>query len=456
MCTPCNAAYNQTLLVSQKEKSASLSALEKDTPVAKECGTCNNGKVVLFYDNFSCGFFPGECKSKYEYFSAPLAGVTKANDAAGGVNGCPGKLCINSSPFTFSVNNGFDRVKYLVYQKEPYNAPKLGAEIVYESIVSVNQTGIDTIPIEIQGTGVTGVSNAPNDPRLCYAGINCLDKDDNMVFDFVLCNESIFAYYERLPLGRTEWGGLGPNYDAWNHLVPVAKRNIADPANDYVKLAIAYNYKENYVRWIVNDEEVYRINRLGFPLDRKYRGLQIGTATSLPDPDTLLRPKLLSYGFGTFSAFANYSPNNPANLQNVGLVNTTNGGQFPTVDPNVTNIDGTLLPSTYLANYGGLTGFTGTNFGQGANLCIKYVSVYLLAPEQVEREFKGLKCCKAQVLESRCCQNTVPGVNASDDLVGTKCIGKIDNCDPCEVLVTNPCCPQPPCDKYVPHPPRLY
>ena len=455
MCTPCAAKYNhQALLDSKKEKSASLSALEKETPCHKEHGTCNNGKVVLFYDNFSCGFFPGECASKYEYFSAPVAGLEKANDAAGGVNGCPGKLCINSSPFTAGLSNGFDRVKYLVYQKEPYNAPKLGAEIVYEAIISAQQTGIDDIPVNIEGVGVTGVSNAPNDPRLCYAGLNCLDRENNLVFNFVLSNETIFAYYERLPLGRTEFNGPGPNYDAWNHLIPVGKRNIADPLNDFVKLAIAYNYKENYVRWIVNDEEVYRINRLGFPLERKYRGLQIGIVNQLPSPDSLLRPKMLSYGFGTFSAFANHSPNNPANLKNAALVYYPNGG--PVVDPNVTNVDGTFVASAPLSTYGGFTGFTGTNFGQGANLCVKYVSVYLLAPEQVEREFKGLKCCKTKVLESRCCQNTVPGVNASDDLVGTKCVGKIDNCDPCDVLVTNPCCPQPPCDKYVPHPPRLY
>jgi hypothetical protein len=109
---------------------------------------------------------------------------------------------------------------------------------------------------------------------LAAGGFNCLDTETMMVFDFQISNEDIYAFYERLPFLRTEFGGPGPNYDAFSHAIPVAKRNVADPLNDFVKLAIAYNYQQNYVRWLVNDKEVFRVNRLGYPIERKYRILE--------------------------------------------------------------------------------------------------------------------------------------------------------------------------------------
>lgn len=472
MCTTCNGGYKKNL----EEVKPALKQ-RKPHPIQKICGTgpepstCNNGKIVLFYDDFKCGFFPGECGSKYEFF-VPATGPLKSNDAAGGVDGCAGKLCINSSPFRTTSNSYWDKVKFLVYQKEAYNAPKLGAELVYEAIVSVQQTGVDLVPVALQATGapanpLNGVSNVYEDHRLAYAGINATDKENGLMFDFAISNANIFAYYEKTPqLPRNP--DPAANFDAWNHLVPVGKRNIANPAEDFVKLAIAYNYKENYVRWIINDEEVYRINRLGYPLQRKYRGLEFGTVGQLPDPVTLTRPKALSFGFGTFTNFANYNPINPGQFDNSGLIGYTDL-LTEAVNPIVTSVNGNLLAYTALTPYASLVvpqGYTGTNFGQGVNLCLKYVCVYILAPEEVHRAFKGIVCCESRILETRCCQNSLNGVNSADDLIATKCKGKINDCDPCyDPLVPNACCqpcppcppgpPVPPaCESYQPHPPK--
>jgi hypothetical protein len=440
---------------------------------SKSCeNPCAIGKVVLFYDNFKCGLAPDACacacngkpeSSPYEYFEVP--GLVKGDDAVGGIDGCPGKVCIRSTPFTNTSNTGLDRVKFLVYQKESYNAPKLGAEIVYEGIISAQQTGLEYFgrvsPVlgATAGAPWTGVNNMYEDLRLCSAGLNVLDPVSQLVFDFALTNEDIYVVYERLPLLRGEWVPANPNYDSFGQVISVGKRNIADPLNDFVKLAIAYNYRDNYVRWLVNDQEVYRLERLGFPLERETRGYQMGTAQSFPDPDALLRPTQLKYGFGTFSNMGFYNPQNPGGFNNAGLVNISatpiiNSGVNFTVDPLVTNINGTLLPATYVVPSYPMVGLNvdGTNFGQGAILCIKYLTVYLLAEAKEDRQFPGLKCCKTGVLESRCCQNTVPGVNASDDLIGLKCKGKINNCDPCEI----PACPCPKpvedCTNYKPHP----
>jgi hypothetical protein len=285
------------------------------------------------------------------------------------------------------------------------------------------------------------------------------------MFDFALSNANIFAYYEKTP-ALTRNPDPSENFDAWTHLIPVGKRNIANPAEDYVKLAIAYNYKENYVRWIVNDEEVYRINRIGYPLERKYRGIEFGVVGQLPDPVKLTRPKTLSFGFGTFTNFANFTPINPGQFDNAGLIGYADVVSAA-VNPVRTNINGTLQQYPFISPYATFVvpqGYTGTNFGQGVNLCIKYVAVYILAPEEVHRAFKGIACCETRILETRCCQNTLHGVNASDDLVATKCRGKIDDCDPCDkVPVPGACCPpcvpcEPctvPCSAYQPHPPKL-
>ena len=450
--------------MSTKEQSKSEKSLSCVTPY-------DNGKVVLFYDNFSCGFAPDACKcdcngtpsvSPYEYFEIP--GSVKGDDAVGGIDGCPGKVCIRSTPFTNTSPSGLDRVKFLVYQKEPYNAPKLGSEIVYEGIISAQQTGLENFsrvsPVlgATAGAPLYGVNNVFEDLRLSSAGINVLDEVNQLVFNFGLTNEDIYAVYERLPLGRKEWvGPAATNYDSYGQVIPVGKRNIADPLNDFVKLAIAYNYKENYVRWLVNDQEVFRLERLGFPLERETRVYQMGTTGSFPDPDSLLRPTQLKYGFGTFSNMGFYNPQNPGGFDNTGLVNLSatpfGAGTDFTVNPLVTNVNGTLIQADYLSSYplAGLN-VNGTNFGQGAILCIKYLTVYLLAEEKEVREFKGLRCCKDGVLESRCCQNTVPGVNASDDLLKLKCKGKINDCDPCDIP-SCPCIkPVEYCANYKPHP----
>lgn len=391
---------------------------------------CNNGKFVLFYDNFGSGFTPDMVGSPYTYFSVPAAGLIEANDAAGGVFAGCGEVVINSTPFTYTNPTGLDHVKFLVFQKNAYNAFKEG-EIVYEGVMSLQQTGLTGLPQILQSpSGIQGVSNANSDIRLAAGAFNCLDVETMMVFDFILSNEDIYAFYERLPFNRTEWGGLGPNYTAFSHAIPVGKRNIADPTNDFVKLAIGYNYHENTVRWLINDVEVFRVNRLGYPIERKYRLLEHnipGTPQALVE---IIRPKQLQYGFGTFSLMDMYNPQNPGQIDNAALVDLS-VGVLPYANPIVTDVFGTPIAPTFLSPYP-LAGASGTNFGQGAILKLKYVTVYLLAPIEHIRTFPSLKHCKETIIQTVCQQNAINGVNASDDLVSLKCKGFISNCDNCD------------------------
>ncbi|CAH6419100.1 Hypothetical protein HVR_LOCUS294 [uncultured virus] len=402
----------------------------------KGCGT---GKFTIFFDDFTCGLKPGITGSPYNFFSAPPI-IPLANDAAVGVSVSKDNLVIHSTPFTFSTSSPLDHVKYLVYQK-PYKVPRCGAEIVYEGVVSVLQTGLGGIlgVPGITGTpgGVTGIVNVNSDVRLAAGGFNVLDPETFMIFDFLISNEDIYAFYGRSPSLRIGFGGPGPNYLAFSHGIPVAKRNVSDPANDFIKLAIAYNYQENYVRWIVNDQEIFRVNRIGFPLERKYRLLEYTTLNppGTPyDPSFLLRPKQLQFGFGTFSLMDMYNPQNPGQLPNVGLFDLTNGQTLPESDPIAPNVNGTPRPATFIVSpYPGTT-----NFGQGVVLIIKYLTVYVQAPIETIRKFPDLFDCEKCLLISRCCQNNLPGVNSDSDLFNYRCKGFIKDCNSC-ACVFNPC-----------------
>lgn len=409
--------------------------------------TCSKiGKKDLFFDNFLCGFNPGQAGSPYEFFSVPAVKLV-ANDAKGGVSCSYQGLVINSVPFTYTNPTGLDHVKYLVYQKDSYNAPRNGGEIVYEGLVAAEQTGLSGIPqvLQAQGGSLIGVNNVNSDIRIAAAGFNCIDEETMMVFDFIFSNEDIYAFYERLPFLRTEWGGKGPNYTAFSHAIPVAKRNIADPINDFVKLAIAYNYRDNCVRWLVNDDEVFRVNRLGYPLERKYRILEHNQPGQLPAAVEIVRPKQLKFGFGTFSLFDMYNPQNPGQVNNTALVDLSSGGSLPDVNPIITNNNGTTIASTFLSSYP-IVGSSGTNFGQGVTLRIKYLTVYLLAPQQDTREFLYLKSCKEYCLITRCYLNSIHGVNSADDVILVKCKGFIDDTDNCK------CCFSPTKNiEYQPH-----
>lgn len=406
--------------------------------------TCDErqvGKKELFFDDFCCGFKPEQLGSPYEFFSVPAAQLV-ANDAVGGVSASCQGLVINSVPFTYTNPTGLDHVKFLVYQRDAYNAPRNGAEIVYEGLVAAEQTGLGGLPavLQAQGGSLIGVNNVNSDIRIAAAGFNCLDEETLLVFDFIFSNEDIYAFYERLPFLRTEFGGPGPNYTAFSHAIPVAKRNVASPINDFVKLAIAYNYKDNYVRWLVNDEEVFRVNRLGYPIERKYRILEHNQPGQFASPVEIIRPKQLKFGFGTFSLFDMYNPQNPGQINNAALVDLTVGGSLPDVNPLITNVNGTTIAPTFLSPYP-IVGFNGTNFGQGLILRVKYLTVYLLAPPEEKRNFPCLKHCREVCRLSRCHLNSIHGVNSDSDIIAVKCKGYIDDTDDCDLPSQQCDCP---------------
>jgi hypothetical protein len=146
------------------------------------------------------------------------------------------------------------------------------------------------------------VSNPKSDIRLCGGAMNMIDYESWMVFDLFLSDETVYAFYERLPFGKPSFGGPGPDYHAFSHAIPIGKRNRTDPGLDFDTYAIGINRQKGYVRYFINGAEVLRINQIGMPLDRTYRILDHG------GPPGLVDLKQINVGFGTFSLLDMLNP----------------------------------------------------------------------------------------------------------------------------------------------------
>lgn len=438
------------------------------------------GRLTLFYDNFVEQFKPNTCKSPYKYFFSPEYGL--ANDASGGVmTNCEG-LTINSVPFTKTSPDPIDNIKFLALTKNNFNAPQTG-EIVCETILSARQTGLHLLPEAFKNmSGMTGVNNENSDNRLAngFFGMG----DNIMMFGVALTNEDIYLLYSKPPWSNQDscitlpdfsdilcsnddvLTTLSPcsnplrfsdieydnvtsssivatdchidddiKFSPFLHIIPWGKRDADHPHCDYIKVSIAYNYECNYVRWSINDVEIYRLNRIGFPLERNTRQVDYG-AHNVHSKYHLYRMKSVSPMFGTMSIMNGYNPQNPGLIANVGLVNLANS--IPQSDPIITNVSGTNFPATFLTDYNTL-GMIGTNFGQGVILNLKYLAVYLIAKEKKINIFPDLFCCKEKILFSRCDQDFINGVNASEDTIFYRCKGHIKDCTKYDICDNHKC-----------------
>ena len=367
--------------------------------------TINNS---LFYDDFSNGFDPSSPSSPYMFFSPAT------NDAAGGVTVAPNNLTIYSSPYTVTFPFFADNLKYSFLSKKYYEAPSQG-EIVFETIMSAQQTGLENLPDYFKAINgsVTGVNNVNSDHRSCCSYFAIGDVISTyLVFGVLLTNEDIYFVYERSFFAKAEYGGPYSNYDSSIQYVPLGKRNVFSPLSDFVKASVAYNYAENYILVSLNDQVAYTTSRLGYPLEKKYGTGNFNQPGQLNPSCHLLRPTALFFAILNGSALSEANPQNPGDLSNAGLVDMTLGGLFPQSDPNGTNVDGTNKPALFLAPYNAV-GLNGTLFGQGVNSSFKYFSVYTLKPNG-QVIFSNGNNQSNDIALSPAQQNQINGVNSTD------------------------------------------
>lgn len=130
--------------------------------------------------------------------------------------------------------------------------------------------GFDAVPGEMLsftmwGSGQTfatashpfgaAVIHPQSDLRLASFAMNVIDYQTGMVFDTWQTNTRIYPYYERLETS-------GPaRYPRFSSVFPGVPRSPDGEA----KLSLVYNRSAGVVRWIINDREAARVDRIGFP-----------------------------------------------------------------------------------------------------------------------------------------------------------------------------------------------
>lgn len=185
---------------------------------------------------------------------------------------------------------GFDHVKWLVYSNSTASSgypgfdAVAGRRLACHTVLSGRTYGVDNHPF---GSNVT---HPDGDFRLAAFAFNTIDFETYMVFDFLLTNDTIYAFYERLPFGRGPT--LGTNYAAFSYAIPVAPYYADVP----VALSISYDRAASEVEWRVNGLPVLQVPNVGARLpDRTYMTLDHG------GEDTLVDVRQLACGMGLFT-----------------------------------------------------------------------------------------------------------------------------------------------------------
>jgi hypothetical protein len=184
--------------------------------------------------------------------------------------------------------------------------------------VSANaHPGFDAVPGEVLsctmwGSGQTfGTASHPfgaavidpqSDLRLASIAMNVIDYETGMVFDTWQTNTRIYPYYERLEMS-------GPaTYQRFSSIFP----GVARSPDGEDKLSLAYDRSAGVVRWIINDREAARLDRIGFPSADATMLIDRG---GTPQPAA---PRQLNCGMALFTLMDGGQPPSGAGLVSLG------------------------------------------------------------------------------------------------------------------------------------------
>lgn len=128
------------------------------------------------------------------------------------------------------------------------------------------------------------VRDPEDDLRLAGAMLNTIDPETSVAFDFIMTNKRLYAFYGRTNFARRQLG----RYGSFACTVPLAERS----PDDRHHVRISYDRAAGTVRWLLEGEEVLRVDRIGLPLGRDTLTLDEGGALSV------VEPRQLSFGMG--------------------------------------------------------------------------------------------------------------------------------------------------------------
>jgi hypothetical protein len=227
------------------------------------------------WDRFDSGFTVGTADARWTYFSlGPWVthdGVATTSPAglrvvAKGKHPTTGEPAYSLTLPPEKVSGGppgqFDHCKWLVFANHlastgvPGFDAVRGQELSGEVMITGRTFGTRGHPFG------AAVRNPEDDLRLAMCGQNMIDFETGLVFDFMFSNERVYALYERLSYARTPQR----HYAAFTYTIPVARRT---PDSTH-RLKIAYDRTAGVVRWVLDGQEVFRVDRVGRHIDPKW------------------------------------------------------------------------------------------------------------------------------------------------------------------------------------------
>ena len=325
----------------------------------------------LLWDNFRHGFSADGPHARWFHFSAgPYVGddgvVTTGRRGlrvvSSGTNQRTGEPAFVRTIGQEHENGGLpgslDHVKWLVYMNHQSSAGFPGFDAVRGQELSCETwAGGRTFGTRFHPFG-EAVIDPEDDLRLASVAQNLIDFETFMVFDFFMTNQRIYAFYERLPFGRS----ATDNYAAFSYMVPVAENRPGQLRH----LRIAYDRARGTVRWLLDEREVFRVDRIGHRIDREFMTLDHG------GDEEVVSPRQLDCGMGQFSLLDAHLPSG------TGLVRLSDAPGFY-FDPEV----GPPAPERFVDDRSLLSNRL---FGQGAELLVRR---YVVSSLPTPRDGKG-------------------------------------------------------------------
>lgn len=312
---------------------------------------------ITRWDDFQQGFTVGTPAARWFYFTAGsyVGDDGIINTDLFGLHVIPTGRNPNTGDPAFARTIGqehengglpgaLDHVKWLAFMNHTASSGLPGFDAVPGQTLSCDVVmGGHTLGTQFHPFG-SHVIDANDDLRLAALAQVTIDFESYMVFDFFITNQHIYAYYERLPFGRT----ATHNYAAFSFAIPVASYRPGDVHH----LRIAYNRAAGVTRWLIDGLEVYRVDRIGRLIDRAHMTIDLGGT------EEDVAPRQLDCGMGTFTLLDGHRPSD------IGLVRLS---ESPYFNPAL----GEPVPENFTDN---LSLYANRLFGQGATLNVhRYV-----------------------------------------------------------------------------------
>lgn len=264
-------------------------------------------EYTTLIDDFKDGFSVDTATSKWNHFTfgsyVGKDGVATTTRRKGGMLKVvsPGKNPRTGEPaYTLSappdgpVSGDIDHVKFLVFANHTSSAgfpgydTAPGYELSCEAKVGGRTFGTEGHPF--------GPDEPANDLNLAFFGGVNGDFEKFMILDFAVTNDAIYAFYERLPFGRTPEN----HYASFSAAVYAGPRKVGQMH----RLKVSYDRSAKIVKWFVDDREVWRITRIGY-YPPHMESVYIDRGGVEEDVGDL---RQLQCGFGTFTLLDGFNP----------------------------------------------------------------------------------------------------------------------------------------------------